>query len=132
MLTTPLAVVGAGPRPAPPAENDGTRLVRAAVTVDAEDPFLAGHYPGFPLVPGFGLVQYVHDLVTGADGAPPRAAGHVVLKKARFLSPVRPGQQLLIEARVERTGDGVRVAAGVSADGRPAAELSLHYPREPA
>ncbi|MGW0845422.1 hypothetical protein ACWD26_35870 [Streptomyces sp. NPDC002787] len=97
--------------------------VRGTVTVDAGDPFLEGHYPGFPLVPGFGLVQYVHDLVIGALGAPRDRPA--VVERARFLSPVRPGEEILVEARLAHDEDGVRTDADVLADGRPAARIRL-------
>ncbi|APE24990.1 MULTISPECIES: hypothetical protein [Streptomyces] len=112
-----------GPERTGPAEE----TVRTSFAVPADDPFLAGHYPGFPLVPGFSLVQYVYELAAGA-GAP---RDHpVVVRKAKFLSPVRPGEEIVVEARVERAADGVRAVASVSADTRPAAEITLHYPRE--
>ncbi|MFI6206333.1 hotdog domain-containing protein [Streptomyces sp. NPDC051041] len=128
-LEEALGLTGAHPGPAdgPAAPRPAEETVRGRVTVPADDPFLAGHYPGFPLVPGFSLVQYVYDLAAGA-GVP---RDHpVVVKKARFLSPVRPGEELLVEARIERSGDGIRAIAAVSADARPAAEISLHYPQE--
>ncbi|MFB6613109.1 3-hydroxyacyl-ACP dehydratase FabZ family protein [Streptomyces sp. NPDC056367] len=108
-------------------EGAAAPVVRGTVTVGADDPFLAGHYPGFPLVPGFSLVGYVHDLVAGA--VPGRAHRPVVVEKARFLSPVRPGEEVVVEAHITRDGDGVRAGATVSADARPAAEIRLHYPQ---
>ncbi|WDT89612.1 hypothetical protein H0E86_28715 [Streptomyces sp. SCSIO-PteL053] len=112
-----------GPERTGPAEE----TVRSSFAVPADDPFLAGHYPGFPLVPGFSLVQYVYELAASA-GAPRDRP--VVVRKARFLSPVRPGEEMVVEARIERTADGVRAVAAVRADDRPAAEITLHYPRE--
>ncbi|HET6859684.1 MAG TPA: hypothetical protein VFH94_21665 [Streptomyces sp.] len=103
-------------------------VVRGSVVVDPLDPALAGHYPGFPLVPGFSLVQYVHDLVAGSTSQPPEQP--VVLEKARFLSPVRPGERIDIEARIDRDEDGIRGTAAVSAAERPAAEIRIHYPKE--
>ncbi|MFI1018833.1 hypothetical protein [Streptomyces sp. NPDC020965] len=114
----------------PEATADGTapgaRLVRARVTVQLDDPFLAGHYPGFPLVPGFALVQYAHDLLVGGAGV--GLGLPVVLRKARFRSPVRPGEELVVTARITDGADGVQAVASVSAADRPAAEFSLHYP----
>ncbi|MFF3977353.1 hotdog domain-containing protein [Streptomyces sp. NPDC055808] len=107
---------------APPAADE---TVRGSVTVAHGAPFLRGHCPGFPLVPGFALVQYVYDLVS-AHGV--GAGQPMVVKKARFLSPVRPGEELVIEARIERSGGGVRATASVSADARPAARIALHFP----
>ncbi|WP_175408108.1 hypothetical protein [Streptomyces sp. TRM64462] len=124
MLEQALTILDMESEPAPPP--GGAVTVRGTVTVDADDPFLDGHYPGFPLVPGFSLVQYVHELVTGATGAP--AHQPAVLERARFLSPVRPGEEVLVEARVLHDEDGVRTDADVSAGGRPAARIRLRLP----
>ncbi|KAF4406769.1 MULTISPECIES: hypothetical protein [Streptomyces] len=131
MLEQALAIaeVPAGPDRTDGAPEDSEEtVVRGTVTVDAGDPFLAGHYPGFPLVPGFSLVQYVHDLVTGAAAVPPE--NPAVVRKARFLSPVRPGEEIVIEARVGRDAKGVHTTATVSANARPAAEIRLDHPQE--
>ncbi|MGW6831907.1 hotdog domain-containing protein [Streptomyces sp. NPDC054949] len=129
MLEQALAAAAAEDGAGPDGAVDGSAalVVRGTVTVDAADPFLAGHYPGFPLVPGFSLVQYAHDLVTGAVPGP--AHRPVVVERARFLSPVRPGEEVTVEARITRAEDGVRAGATVSADARPAAEIRLHYPQ---
>ncbi|MFG3283177.1 hypothetical protein [Streptomyces sp. NPDC048111] len=128
MLEEALTIPGLSPRRygpvvPPPAEE----TVRGSVTVAHGAPFLQGHVPGFPLVPGFALVQYVHDLVS-AHGV--GAGQGFVLKKARFLSPVRPGQELIIEARIERRDGAVRATASVSADARPAARIALEFPSQ--
>ncbi|WNF27993.1 hypothetical protein RI138_14795 [Streptomyces sp. C11-1] len=123
-----LADVDVYPAPTAAAQEPQAAVVRGSVVVDPLDPALAGHYPGFPLVPGFSLVQYVHDLVAGSTAQPPEQP--VVLEKARFLSPVRPGERIDIEARIDRDETGIRSTAAVSADDRPAAEIRIHYPKE--
>ncbi|MGW2817242.1 hypothetical protein [Streptomyces sp. NPDC001415] len=128
MLEEPLSIpeLSPGRRGAlvPPSAE---KTVRGSVTVADGAPFLRGHVPGFPLVPGFALVQYVHDLVS-AHGV--GSGQGFVLKKARFLSPVRPGEELVIEARIERRDGGVRATASVSADARPAARIALEFPSQ--
>ncbi|MFJ8311753.1 MULTISPECIES: hypothetical protein [unclassified Streptomyces] len=129
MLEEVLGIAEVSPRPpdgaaAPPP---GEATVRGSVTVAHGAAFLEGHCPGFPLVPGFALVQYVYDLVSAA-GVP--GGRQVVVKKARFLSPVRPGEELVIEARIERSDSGVRATASVSADERPAARIALDFPQD--
>ncbi|MEU0744557.1 hypothetical protein [Streptomyces sp. NPDC006134] len=127
MLEQALTIVGMDRGPAPAADGAGADVtVRGTLTVAEDDPFLDGHYPGFPLVPGFGLVQYVHDLVTGALGEPRDRPA--VVERARFLSPVRPGEEIVVEARLAHGEDGVRTDAEVTADGRPAARIRLRLP----
>ncbi|MFG3107521.1 3-hydroxyacyl-ACP dehydratase FabZ family protein [Streptomyces tendae] len=129
MLEQALTIVDIdrGPTPAGTgADTPGDVVVRGKLTVDENDPFLDGHYPGFPLVPGFGLVQYVHDLVTGVLGEPRHRPA--VVERARFLSPVRPGDEVVVEARLARGEHGVRTDAEVTADGRPAARIRLRLP----
>jgi 3-hydroxyacyl-[acyl-carrier-protein] dehydratase len=62
--------------------------VKAVVEIDADDPVFAGHYPGFPILPGVCLVEYVRLL----DGRP-----LVAIESCRFLAPVFPGDELAIE-----------------------------------
>ncbi|GAA1930479.1 hypothetical protein GCM10009716_42420 [Streptomyces sodiiphilus] len=98
---------------------------RATVTVGGEEPFLAGHYPGFPLVPGFLLVQYVHDLVTRSAGLP---EGPVVLERARFFGPVGPGEQIGMEVRLVGGQGEVRAMAELTTGAGRAARVTLRYP----
>jgi 3-hydroxyacyl-[acyl-carrier-protein] dehydratase len=100
--------------------------VSATVPVDASDPVFAGHYPGFPILPGLYLVEYVHDAVCAARATPtPRP---VALERIRFLNPVYPGDVVLIEADLDDLGDGMRCAATVSVGSTQVAELRLRYP----
>ncbi|MFF4379849.1 hypothetical protein [Kitasatospora sp. NPDC001547] len=129
MMLRALTVVEPEGRPEPggTAGEPVARHVRGTVVLSADEPFLRGHYPGLPVVPGFGLVQYVHELAAAAAVPCP---GRAELTRARFLSPVRPGEEVAVDARIQRDHDGVRVSAQVSADDRPAAEIALFYPRE--
>ncbi|MFE7635187.1 hypothetical protein ACFU7Z_14295 [Kitasatospora sp. NPDC057518] len=129
MMLTALTVAEPDGRPETPgaAGEPVARHVRGTVVLTAAEPFLRGHYPGLPVVPGFGLVQYVHELAAAAAVPGP---GRAELTRARFLSPVRPGDEIAVDARIQRDHDGARVCAQVHADDRLAAEITLFYPRE--
>ncbi|WNV88581.1 hypothetical protein [Umezawaea sp. Da 62-37] len=101
------------------AVEEGTR-----VFVDPADPVFAGHYPGFPILPGLFVVQHVHEAVR--DRLPGMRVSAV--RRAKFLSPVFPGDSLLIAADLTDDGDdGVLVSAVVSTDSGPVVEVKLRY-----
>jgi len=65
--------------------------------IPADAPFLAGHFPGAPLVPGVVILQYVVEETARQLGqqVSPRQ-----IKTAKFLAPLRPGEPLTIELDV--------------------------------
>jgi len=66
----------------------------ATVTISADEPVLAGHYPDFPIFPGVCVVECVR---RGARLTVPAGAGRVTLaalESVRWLAPVFPGDTL--------------------------------------
>ncbi|HEX6339698.1 hypothetical protein [Umezawaea sp.] len=100
------------------AVEEGTR-----VFVDPDDPVFAGHYPGFPILPGLFVVEHVHAAVR--DRLPGKRVSAV--QRAKFIRPVFPGDTLSITTEFTEDGDGVRVSAVVSKDDGPVAEIKLRY-----
>lgn len=92
----------------------GERIV-GLKNVTANEPFFAGHFPDFPVMPAAliveglaqtGAVLMLHDTQTGADagaGQLPFLAG---IDKARFRRQVVPGDQLLLECVVRQQRPG--------------------------
>jgi len=93
------------------------------VLIDGADPVFAGHYPGFPILPGVFVVEHVHSAVR--DALPGLRV--TALERAKFLRPVFPGDELTIETTLIDDADGVRCAAVVSCGADKVAEIRLRY-----
>ena len=79
--------------------HDDTMTRTLVVPVD--HPAFAGHFPGAPILPGVVLLDRVVQLAPGA------LAGVREIASAKFLSPVLPGEQLVISYR-RTAGAGLR------------------------
>jgi 3-hydroxymyristoyl/3-hydroxydecanoyl-(acyl carrier protein) dehydratase len=74
------------------------------LTVAADHPAYAGHFPGQPILPGVVLLdEALHALAVQLD----RADAAWQLKSVKFHSPVQPGEQLVLHA-VESPAGGFR------------------------
>lgn len=102
---------------------EGTR-VTVRLPVERATAQMAGHYPGFPIMPGVLLIDSVRQAAGSALGAELRLRS---IDRARFTRPLLPGDELELSLVVTDAEDGrVRVhALGARADGLTAAELSV-------
>jgi len=84
-------------------------------TLPHDDPCLAGHFPGRPLVPGVVLLERVLAAVESAHGP----LGPLRLPQVKFLRPLSPGQtaEVVLEGAAPRWRFEVRGEAGVLARG---------------
>lgn len=99
------------------------------VLVDPADPVFAGHYPGFPVLPGVHLIEFADQTLRGwlgADG-PDGPVELAAVERCRFLRPVYPGDTVTVELTVDRTDDGLRCSAGVRTGTGPVADIRLRH-----
>jgi 3-hydroxyacyl-[acyl-carrier-protein] dehydratase len=85
-------------------------------SVTVNEPFMAGHFPGYPIMPGVlivdalaqvaGIMMRTAPALAGASAPPADRARPGVLaaiQKMRFLRPVLPGDRLRLQARHVKT-----------------------------
>jgi 3-hydroxyacyl-[acyl-carrier-protein] dehydratase len=101
------------------------------LTIAAEHPALAGHFPGSPIVPGVVLLD---EMVRALEGEGVVAAGCWRIGAAKFVRPVRPGELLTLAQEplpngsvrfsILRAGQPVAhaVLVRLPADGQPHAQ----------
>jgi len=101
----------------PGQSGKGEYLVRG------DEPFLKGHFPGDPLMPGVLLVEALAQLAGVVVQSDPQAGALPALKLtairgAKILGAARPGQTMQIEARVSgRMGNLIQAEGQVSVAG---------------
>jgi 3-hydroxyacyl-[acyl-carrier-protein] dehydratase len=109
---------------------DGDADAHATKLVRLEDPYLNGHYPGFPIYPGVFVVESVtqtHRRACQARGdADPGTV--IAVSSLRLTAPLFPGDVLHVHTTAEPEVDGaVRVRGRCEKDGRPAARVTLVF-----
>ena len=88
-------------------------------TVRGDEPFLRGHFPGDPMMPGVLLVEAAAQLagvVAQSDPKHPPLPGLklTALRQVKILGTARPGETLLIRAEVKgRLGNLVQASGAV-------------------
>jgi 3-hydroxyacyl-[acyl-carrier-protein] dehydratase len=107
------------------------RTVRAACQVPVESPVFAGHFPGYPILPGVLMVETIAQtggwLLMAMAGFE-RMAFLAQVREAKLRSFVSPGQALIAEARLVHDGSGYAVASGrISSEDKAIAEAELTY-----
>jgi 3-hydroxyacyl-[acyl-carrier-protein] dehydratase len=77
----------------------------ALKNVSANEPFFAGHFPGFPIMPGVLILEAMAQaggalLLTEVPDRDDKLMVFTGIERARFRRPVLPGDQLRIEVEV--------------------------------
>jgi 3-hydroxyacyl-[acyl-carrier-protein] dehydratase len=107
--------------------------IQALKNVTINEPFFAGHFPARPVMPGVLMLEALAqtaallsfesmDVEPGDD----MVVYFVGIDGARFKRPVEPGDQLLLDASIERAKAGIyKYKTRASVGGETAAEAEL-------
>jgi 3-hydroxyacyl-[acyl-carrier-protein] dehydratase len=107
--------------------------IKALKNVSINEPFFMGHFPARPVMPGVLMLEALAqaaallsfeslDLDPGDD----TVVYFVGIDGARFKRPVEPGDQLILEATIDRAKAGIyKYKTRASVDGELAVEAEL-------
>jgi len=107
--------------------------IKALKNVTINEPFFAGHFPARPVMPGVLMLEALAQAAallsfesTGNEPGDDTVVYFVGIDGARFKRPVEPGDQLILEASIERARAGiVKYKTRASVDGQTAVEAEL-------
>ena len=102
------------------------KRIRAYKNVTINEPFFNGHFPGHPIMPGVLIIEAMAQAagLLGFSMMDAKAAAdtlylYVGSDNLRFRSPVTPGDQLILEARVLSVKRGLwKFECQASVDGK--------------
>lgn len=112
------------------SERTDKRIV-GEKTFDGDEWFFAGHYPGFPLVPGVLLCEAAMQcgailLATHSTAAEGKVPVATRINNVRFKRMVRPGEKIVIEVELtERLADAYFLNAKVTVAGEAAVRFDF-------
>ncbi len=114
-------------------EFEADKRIKAIKNVTINEPFFMGHFPKRPVMPGVmmleALAQAAALLSFHSLGTPPdenTVVYFVGIDGGRFKRVVEPGDQLVLEASLERAKAGIyKYKARASVDGETAVEAEL-------
>ena len=108
-----------------------TERVVGIKNVTVNEPFFAGHFPDYPVMPGVLIIEAMAQVagVLVLSGIPDRKNKLVLLAGvdgAKFRKPVRPGDQLRMEMKVLRSRPTMaKVSGTATVDGVVVAEAEI-------
>ena len=107
--------------------------IKALKNVTMNEPFFAGHFPARPVMPGVLIIEAMAQAAAllsfesmDAEPGDDTVVYFVGIDGARFKRPVGPGDQLILDATIDRVKSGIyRYKARASVDGQTAVEAEL-------
>jgi len=96
-----------------------------AYTLRGDEPFLRGHFPGAPLLPGVLLLEAAAQLAgvvaqSDPQSTPLRELKLTAIRSAKILGSARPGETVVLEARIAaRLGALVQAQVTATVEGQP-------------
>jgi 3-hydroxyacyl-[acyl-carrier-protein] dehydratase len=125
-------------------EMEPRKRVVAIKNVTINEPFFAGHFPNFPIMPGVLIIEAIAQagaalLLTEVPDRGSKLMVFTSIDDARFRRPVVPGDQLRIEVTVLNwRSSAVKMRGIATVDGKVACEATVmcamtnRKPTEPA
>jgi len=107
--------------------------IKALKNITINEPFFGGHFPSRPVMPGVLMLEALAQAAAllsfeslGTDPGEDTVVYFVGIDGARFKRPVGPGDQLILEARIDRAKAGIyKYKTRASVDGHTAVEAEL-------
>ena len=109
------------------------KSIRGIKNVTMNEPFFEGHFPGYPVMPAVLVIEALAQIasilawkMSGRDPGDGALIFFAGIDDARFRRQVRPGDQLILEAEVQRLVRGIgKFAVRAKVDGEIVAEADL-------
>jgi 3-hydroxyacyl-[acyl-carrier-protein] dehydratase len=107
--------------------------IRALKNVTVNEPFFPGHFPHRPMMPGVLIIEALAQAAgilafvsAGVSATPDTRFYFAGIDDARFRRPVEPGDQLVLNAKLERNMRGIlKFSANATVDGAAACDCNL-------
>ena len=114
-------------------ELEKHRRIKALKNVTMNEPFFVGHFPARPVMPGVMMLEALAQTAAllsfeslGTEPGDDTVVYFVGIDGARFKRPVEPGDQLILEAVIDRSKGGIyKYKTRASVDGETAVEADL-------
>lgn len=114
-------------------EFEANQRIKALKNVTINEPFFMGHFPHRPVMPGVLMLEALAQTAAllsfesmGQDPGDDTVVYFVGIDGARFKRVVEPGDQLILEASIERAKAGIyKYKTRASVDGETAVEAEL-------
>lgn len=114
-------------------EFEKDKRLKALKNVTINEPFFVGHFPVRPVMPGVLILEALAQTAAllsfesaGQDISDDMVVYFVGIDGARFKRPVEPGDQLMLEATLDRARAGIyKYKTRAFVDGEVAAEAEL-------
>ena len=114
-------------------EIEKDKRIKALKNVSINEPFFTGHFPQRPVMPGVLMLEALAQTAAllsfesmGQEPDPDTVVYFVGIDGARFKRVVEPGDQLILEATIDRARAGIfKYKTRASVDGETAVEAEL-------
>ena len=114
-------------------EFEKDKRIKALKNVTINEPFFMGHFPARPVMPGVLMLEALAQTAAllsfesmGQEPGEDTVVYFAGIDNARFKRPVGPGDQLILEASIDRQKAGIyRYKTRATVDGLLAAEADL-------